>query len=125
MTQAGHEIRRRHDQFLTLQNDRRLGKFPTPRKENLATAFTQRAQDLKNQVSSARRKHRTNASKTTFQYQTPGLKVLSVDRRDPRKITGIVGNVCPQMTTFCVGNTLYHRIYPGKNLFHTFQVYLC
>ena len=50
LTQASHEIRRRHDQFLILQNDRRLGKLKSPRQEAQATAFTQRAQDLKNQV---------------------------------------------------------------------------
>ena len=31
-------------------------------------------------------------------------------------------NVWPNLRTFCVGNTLYHRVYPGKNVFHTYQV---
>ena len=50
LTQASYEIQRRHDQFLTLQNDKRLGRFPNSRQESQATAFTQRAQDLKNEV---------------------------------------------------------------------------
>lgn len=50
LTQASYEIQRRHDQYLTLQNDRRLGQLNSPRQEAQATAFTQRAQDLKNMV---------------------------------------------------------------------------
>ena len=50
LTQAGYEIQCRHDQFLTLQNDKRLGRLHSSRQELMATAFTQRAQDLKNQV---------------------------------------------------------------------------
>ena len=50
LTQASYEIQRRHDQFLTLQNDKRLGRLTNSRQECQATAFTQRAQDLKNEV---------------------------------------------------------------------------
>ena len=49
LVRAGQEINRRHDQFTYLQNDQRLGKLP-PAQDAQATAFTQKAQDLKNEV---------------------------------------------------------------------------
>ena len=49
LVRAGQEIDRRHDQFTHLQNDKRLGRLPADQ-DAKATAFTQQAQDLKNQV---------------------------------------------------------------------------
>ena len=63
LTQAGYEIQRRHDQFLSLQNDKRLGRLNSPRQEAQATAFTQRAQDLKNMV---RRKIKPDLTENSF-----------------------------------------------------------
>ena len=44
------------------------------------------------------------------------------DGQDSWKMKEEGENICPDLNTFAVGNTLYHRVYPGKNIYHTYQV---